>query len=185
MNAEKDQVNAPSEIDEITYWLKLNREANIGSLTPLEDAAKQLVTITSLLQGIYFAAVSFSNIKQVGRLDDVWYNVFIALSFFTLCFWMASLYFATRVFIPEIYGKRPGTEPPEHEINLSQKQIEPDEQEAELQNRAAKIRDAYRVIATYKHNKLTTAVQFLWYSFIPFILNILIYLLFLPAPPPK
>jgi hypothetical protein len=158
--------------EEIAYWLKVKREASAGSLTPLEEAAKQVVVITSLLQGIYFAAISFSNIKQVGNTSNMWFNLFVGISLITIALWMASLYFATRVFVPEIYSST---------LN----QTTTTSNQAEFTNQVILIREAFDKISTYKHQKLTTAVELLWWSFIPFALNILIYLIFLPAPPPK
>jgi len=151
--------------DEVDYWLRIKREAGPASLTPLEDAAKQIVVITSLLQGIYFAAISFSGVKQVGTLSNVWFNVFVALTVMTVVCWMLSLYFATRVFVPETY--RRGVK------------------SMDRVDQAIEVRDAYEKISINKHNKLTTAIQFLWFSFVPFTANVLIYLVFLPAPPPK
>lgn len=162
------QSNDDQHEDEIGYWLRLRREAGPASLTPLEDAAKQVVVITSLLQGIYFAAISFSGVKQVGTTSNIWFNVFIFLTLLTVIFWMTSLYFATRVFVPESY-------------KLPESGSESGQPEAQ----AEEIRRAYESISTYKHGKLTTAVQFLCFSFIPFAANVIIYLALLPAPPPK
>ncbi len=45
------------------FWKK-NAEKIVGeSISVVEDTAKQFVTITSLLQGIYFHAITFSDIK--------------------------------------------------------------------------------------------------------------------------
>jgi len=40
------------------------RSVSKESIAALEDAAKQLISITSLTQGIYFAAISFSDLKK-------------------------------------------------------------------------------------------------------------------------
>lgn len=150
---------------DLQYWLKIGREATATSFAPLEDAAKQLVVITSLLQGIYFAAISLSDVKKVGSITSIWFNIFVALSLFTVIFWMCSLYFATKVFVPQRYPAR--TDP------------------NNANEYAHQVREAYDAISTMKYDSLTTAVQLLWYSFFPFAANLLIYLLFLPAPPPK
>lgn len=153
------------ENDEIEYWLKVRREAASVSLTPLEDAAKQIVVITSLLQGVYFAAISFSGVKQVSDTSNVWFNIFLAISLITIIFWIMSLYYATRVFIPESYKA--------------------DFKTSDLAEEAVEIRTAYEKISVNKHDKLTTSVQFLWFSFVPFTINIFVYLIFLPSPPSK
>lgn len=165
MSTEETQPEARYISEEIGYWLKVRREANVGSFAPLEEAAKQVVVITSLLQGIYFAAISFSDIKQIGNVPNPWFNVFIAVSLITLIFWMLSLYFATRVFVPEVYNSSPD--------------------QTDLLGQAVHVRDAFDKIATYKHQKLARSVELLWCSFIPFAINIFIYLALLPAPPAK
>lgn len=151
--------------DEVAYWLKVRREASAASLTPLEDAAKQVVVITSLLQGIHFAAISFSGVKQATDISNVWFNVFVFMTLMTIILWMASLYFATRVFVPENY-----------KATL---------ESIKWEDQAVEIRSAYIKISINKHDKLTTAVQLLWFSFVPFAINVLVYLVFLPAPPTK
>jgi len=159
------QISEQLETEDISYWLKVKRESNIESLKPLEEAAKQIVVITSLLQGIYFAAISFSDIKKVNNTTNLWFEIFIFFSLVTIGFWMASLYFATRVFVPEVY-------------NASSKQ-------ADLAEQVKEIRIAYNKTSAYKHEKLKKAVKLLWLSFFPFTVNIYIYLAFLPVPPPK
>jgi len=149
--------------EEIKYWLKIKQDARSDALKYLEDAAKQIVTITSLLQAIYFTAVSFSNIKKVGNIRDFWFAVFVTISFITIAHWMASLYFATRVLVPEIY--------------------EASQSQSDLVNQANQVRKAYDRIVIYKNRNLRWAIKLLWFSFFPLTANIFIYLIFLPAPP--
>jgi len=151
--------------EETSYWLKVKREAHLGSLQPLEDAAKQIVVITSLLQGIYFAAISISDIKKVNDTTNVWFDAFIVLSMLTLGLWMASLYFATRVFLPRVYDARLQGPDPEDE--------------------AREVRTVYKKTSSYKYRRLKCAAWLLWLSFLPFAINVLIYLARLRVPPPK
>ncbi|HHV23418.1 MAG: hypothetical protein PHG79_03240 [Methanosarcina sp.] len=45
------------------FW-KQNAEKLVGeSISSVEDSAKQFVTITGLLEGIYFHAVAFSDVR--------------------------------------------------------------------------------------------------------------------------
>lgn len=153
------------DLEDISYWLKVKREAHLGSLQPLEDAAKQIVVITSLLQGIYFAAISVSDIKKVNNTANLWFDAFIVLSLVILGFWMASLYFATRVFIPRVYDASPA--------------------DSSLSEQVKEIRIAYNKTSTFKYQQLKRAGLLLWLSFFPFAVNVWIYLAVLPVPPPK
>jgi hypothetical protein len=155
----------PKESDDVSYWLRVKREASVGAFQPLEDAAKQIVTITSLLQAGYFAAISVSDVKKANNAADPWFVVFIVFSLLTVGIWITSLFYATRVFIPEVY-------------NASSRDIDLNEQVRE-------IRIAYNKTSTYKYQNLKIAVNLLRLSFIPFIINIFIYLAMLKVPPPK
>jgi hypothetical protein len=165
MDASQTQTSGHKESDDVSYWLRVKREASVGSFQPLEDAAKQIVTITSLLQAGYFAAVSVSEVKKANNAADPWFVVFIIFSMLTVGIWIISLFYATRVFIPKVY-------------NASSKELDVNEQVRE-------IRIAYNKTSTYKYENLKIAVNLLRLSFIPFIMNIFIYLAMLKVPPPK
>jgi hypothetical protein len=76
------------------YWKKVLREATVKGIEKTEDTAKQLITLTSLLQGIYFAAISFSDIKS--QVPGPERALFVA----PFLFWLPSLIFAIRAFRP-------------------------------------------------------------------------------------
>lgn len=78
------------------FWKK-NAEKIVGeSISVVEDTAKQFVTITSLLQGIYFHAIAFSDIKLAEG-----HSVLIYLA--PLVLWLLSLIFAVMVFFRKSY----------------------------------------------------------------------------------
>ena len=52
-----------TELDE--FWLETTRTAVKESISSLEEAAKQLIGAVTLVEGIYFAAVSFSDLHKV------------------------------------------------------------------------------------------------------------------------
>jgi hypothetical protein len=81
------------------FWIETMRKLTQGSTKSIEDAAKQLIAIISLLQTIYFAAVSFSNLKSALILKDP--LVFLFLS--PVALWLVSLALAILVFIPRRY----------------------------------------------------------------------------------
>ena len=78
------------------FWKK-NAEKMVGeSISIVEDTAKQFVTITGLLQGIYFHAITFSDIKKAEG-----YSVLIYLA--PLVLWFLSLIFALMVLLRKRY----------------------------------------------------------------------------------
>lgn len=81
---------------EAEHWRKVGREAPVQALARAEDAAKQLVALTGMLQGLYVAVFALSDLRA--RLG----GGFLPLAFLLpLALWAASLYCATRVFIPQ------------------------------------------------------------------------------------
>jgi Ca2+/Na+ antiporter len=86
--------NASLDPKEQEYWKQVRWDAPIKAIEKTEDTAKQLITLTSLLQGIFFAAISFSDIKnQVSGLER-------GLFILPFLFWLPSLFFAIRAFRP-------------------------------------------------------------------------------------
>ena len=78
------------------FWKK-NAEKIVGeSVSIVEDTAKQFVTVTGLLQGIYFHAITFSDVKVAEG-----YSVLIYLA--PLVLWLLSLIFAVMVLFRKIY----------------------------------------------------------------------------------
>ena len=63
----------------------------------MEDTAKQFVTITGLLEGIYFHAIAFSDVKNVEGISVLIYAAPLVL-------WLASLIFALMVLVRKKYG---------------------------------------------------------------------------------
>lgn len=139
-----------------SFWLDAARGAAKESIGALEEAAKQLITVTTLAQTIYFAAVSFGDVKtSLGTLtqEQRWLAA-IALVVPLLC-WFASLAFAVRVFKPETY--RTSLDSPDL------------------------ARQVYERIVAYKHRQLVHAHRLLVAGFVPLIINIVLYLIFVPA----
>ena len=143
----------PSAMDR--FWLDSARGAAKESIPALEEAAKQLISITSLTQGIYFAAISFSDLKKVLVVNDLdgWLLVLLFTS--PILLWLISLAFAVRVFIPETYN-----------TNLQS----PDLAKEMLQQMTA-----------YKHQQLLRAHKALLLGFGLLAVNIVIYLGWMPA----
>lgn len=82
------------------YWKTIGREAPLVAIAKCEEAAKQLITLTSLTITIYIGIISFGDIlKQPMALRPA--LLFLLLP---LPFWLISLILATRVIIPRAYA---------------------------------------------------------------------------------
>jgi hypothetical protein len=78
------------------FWKK-NAEKLVGeSISAVEDTAKQFVVVTGLLQGIYFHAIAFSDMKGAEG-----YSFLIYLA--PLVLWFLSLIFAIMVLFRKKY----------------------------------------------------------------------------------
>src|ERR1700752_3723651 len=86
------------------HWRKVWNEAPVQALTRVEDAAKQMIVVTTGLQGLYVAIFAFSNIRaEVRAAPGGVLGVLTLLLFCTpvVC-WLISLFYATRVFVPRV-----------------------------------------------------------------------------------
>lgn len=89
--------------DRASYWRQVGNESAAQAITRIEEAAKQLIGLNAILQGIYFAVFAFSDLrKQVVGIHGLVPGSLLLLFFFLpiLC-WLISLYCATRVFVPQ------------------------------------------------------------------------------------
>lgn len=137
------------------FWLDVARDAAKESVKATEEAAKQLIAITSLAQAIYFASVSFSNIKKsldVFTPASQW-AIVITLALPLVC-WLLGLMFAFLVFKPRAY-----------ESNLESPDV---------------ARETYLKMVSYKHRQLSRAHLMLGLGFVPLVVNLLLYLAFVP-----
>ncbi len=140
------------------YWHKIANESLASGLLKQEDAAKQLVTLTGALQGLYFAVLAFTDIKE--QIS----GMLILLFMLPALFWFGSLIFATLVFVPQ------------------------PSQEADLDNFRATawldIRASYITASVSKYRWLRWSHLFLIISFF-MVLAVLAYLPALPVPAAK
>ena len=81
------------------YWDRIDQEAPVAAIAKCEDAAKQLITLVSVLSTIYIGLISFSDLlKQPVEMRTNYLFVLIPLPF-----WLASLILSTCVIIPKVY----------------------------------------------------------------------------------
>ena len=80
------------------FWRK-NAEKLVGeSVSTIEDVAKQLIVVTSLLEGIYFHAIAFSDLKP--SMTEAVAALYLA----PIVLWLLSLIFAVLTLFPKRYG---------------------------------------------------------------------------------
>jgi hypothetical protein len=147
----------PSAMDR--FWLETARNVSKESISALEDAAKQLITITSLTQGIYFAAISFSDLKKALVVHDLQGWMLVLLFASPIILWLISLRFAILVFTPETY-----------KTNLQSPDL---------------AREMIQKIVAYKHSQLKLAHKALLLGFVLLVVNIIVYLGWISQFAPK
>lgn len=81
------------------FWEKMSREASIVAITKCEDAAKQLITLVSLMITVYIGIVSFSDVLQ----QPISLRPTLLFILIPLPFWLTSLILATRVIVPKVH----------------------------------------------------------------------------------
>lgn len=147
-----DAVGEPvTDLDD--FWLQTARGMVKESIASLEEAAKQLISAVTLVEGIYFAAVSFSDLRKVMAVQgtDAWLRIILFIS--PIVFWLICLFFAVRVFTPETY-----------KTNLSSPDL---------------AKKAYNDAVGHKHRNLKRAYWALLIGFVPLLIAMVYYLKFL------
>jgi hypothetical protein len=92
-------------LDDIAeHWRKVWNEAPVQALARVEDAAKQMIVVTTGLQGLYVAIFAFSNIRTqvIVTLGGVLGVLILLLFCMPVVCWLMSLLYATRVFVPRV-----------------------------------------------------------------------------------
>jgi hypothetical protein len=99
MSKEKKPTDPQAVVDETReFWREVARETVKSSATTVEETAKQLIGITGILEGLYFHAITFADLR--GQIFE-----FLPLLAYLapLVFWLFSLIFAGLVFFPRVY----------------------------------------------------------------------------------
>ena len=155
MASKADAIGEPvTDLDE--FWLETARGTIKESISSLEEAAKQLISAVTLVEGIYFAAVSFSDLRKVTAVQgtDAWLRVLLFVS--PIVIWLICLFFAVRVFTPETY-----------KTNLSSPEL---------------AEGVYKEMVGYKHRNLKRAYWALLAGFVTMMIAVVYYLKFLDRP---
>lgn len=142
--------------DDDVFWMKIGQGVVKDAVGRVEEAAKQLISITSVLQGIYFAAISFSDLKKALVIVDLQGWLQAALFVSPIIIWLISLGFAIRVLVPVA-----------RKINY----VSPDE-----------MRKKYLEIIEYKYRHMQRAHLALVLGFVPLVFNVFVYLAWIHMP---
>jgi hypothetical protein len=96
------QFNPDEEMTE--RWRKVWNEAPVQALAGVEGAAKQMIVVTTGLQGLYVAIFAFSTIQTQVWAISSWGLIVIVLVilFAPVVCWVVSLFYAMRVFVPRV-----------------------------------------------------------------------------------
>lgn len=95
--SETDIEEIPVVPTELNPFWKQNAEKLVGeSISSVEDTAKQFVTVTGLLEGIYFHTITFSDVRHMEGSSVL---IYVA----PLLLWLLSLIFAVMVLVRKKY----------------------------------------------------------------------------------
>ena len=81
------------------FWRENARKLVGESISTIEEMAKQLIVVNSLLEGIYFHAITFSDVKPV--IFSPW---IAAIYLAPIILWLMSLVFALLTLLPKAYA---------------------------------------------------------------------------------
>jgi len=135
------------------FWLDTGKGLTDASITSIEESAKQIIGLVTLLQSIFFATLSFSSLKTTlinlqGHLS-FWALLILMIS--PLVCWIMSLWLSILVFLPKTYL-----------VNLNSPDL---------------ACETFLEITHYKHTRLIQAYTALGAGFVPLLLAIIVYLL--------
>jgi hypothetical protein len=83
------------------YWRKVEDEAPVQQVTRSEDAAKQLIGLAGILQGLYLAIFAFSDLRNQINSFLPYFSALVWLLFLLpILLWLICVYSATRVLVP-------------------------------------------------------------------------------------
>jgi hypothetical protein len=92
--------NSPDPLPEETrsFWREIGKNMIHESIGTLDETSKQLVTVTAILEGLYFHAIAFSSLR--GKVSNPWFLILYLLPIGLL---LLSLSAALLVFFPTRY----------------------------------------------------------------------------------
>jgi hypothetical protein len=99
MSTENNAPQKPRSVPNpaLKFWREVGQELVKGSIQSSEEAAKQIIAVSGILEGLYFHAIAFSDL----RCRLVGWQIVVYL--LPLVLWLASLGSALLVFLPRPY----------------------------------------------------------------------------------
>lgn len=99
----KEPANKPDPSNSLleegrTFWRETAKELIRSSIMPLDETAKQVIGVVTILEGLYFNAIAFSNLRS--NVPHDWH---IAVYLAPICLLLVSLVAALMVFFPKGY----------------------------------------------------------------------------------
>jgi len=82
----------------LKFWKDTAKGLLGESIKSIEETAKQIIGVAGILEGLYFHAIAYSDVR--GKLASGW---LIPLYLSPLAFWLVSLLAALLVFFPRAY----------------------------------------------------------------------------------
>jgi hypothetical protein len=132
------------------FWIEVARSLTKEAPIAIEEASKQIISIASVLQVVYFSAITISDLKGTfSNLSPGTQWVFLFLFLAPILFWVISLWLAILVFMPNTYT-----------TNLNSPELS---------------EDVYIAVIKYKHKKLRQSYIALTSGFFPLIVTIIAY----------
>ncbi len=83
----------------LKFWKDTAKGLLGESVKSIEETAKQIIGVAGILEGLYFHAIAYSDVR--GSLGSGW---LLLLYVTPLAFWLVSLCFALLVFFPRTYA---------------------------------------------------------------------------------
>lgn len=118
------------------FWMQKMRQIAADSIKSVEEAAKQLIGMITVMEGIYAAVLAFSGIKEMPQGNMLAAAVYAS----PIVLWLVSLFFALRVFKTQKYDY--------------------------YSNSPDSAAETFREIAAFKYKNLNAAYIFVCISFL-------------------
>jgi hypothetical protein len=83
----------------LKFWKEIGRGLLGESIKSIEETAKQIIGVAGILEGLYFHAIAYSDVR--GKLGSGW---LVLLYLTPLALWLGSLCLALLVFFPRAYA---------------------------------------------------------------------------------
>jgi hypothetical protein len=95
-----EPIQGQSLTEEDTFWLEQWKDLFKGSIPAIHDAGKQIIAMLTTMQGIYLAAIAYSELMKKPESLAVLEHLALAAP---LVIWMVALFFALNIFRTKTY----------------------------------------------------------------------------------